>query len=147
VWSAGGTDKLNIAKATVKARLLTDRYPLLGSSTRKRGIVTTCQMCGDAAETLEHFVLDCTALSSARDPMLQELNNAIKPIPDKDQMMKIILDPSWVFTGTVLMKFEKLTRDACFKMYHIRSMRMTGKSDYALAKPWGSVGKGGKQKT
>ena len=41
----------------------------------KNGIDPTSLLCWEGAETIEHFLLNCTALSSARQPIIDIITN------------------------------------------------------------------------
>jgi hypothetical protein len=70
VWHVG-LDPLCMHKATTKAQLLIQRYPLTGSHCAGKRKSTSCPLCNTNLETLSHFLLHCQALTHVRSPLLK----------------------------------------------------------------------------
>ena len=56
----------------------------------------TCLLCKEGDETVEHFLLNCTALSSARQPIIDNITDTRASLPtnDPDRLPQLILDSS-----------------------------------------------------
>ncbi len=146
VWDINKSDKATTIKAAIQAKMLVDRYPLYGGTTRKRGTCTTCQLCKAETETMAHFILECPALHQARDDMLSRLQNTVFALQragnivmptgeDQEIWVKIILDPSHLGVSSPGMAGEirDHTRNMCFRLHNARSILLTGKPAYAIA--------------
>ena len=134
VWGSAKTDKLNVIKSMVCAKLLVGRYPLMGGSSRTRGADQTCPMCLQEPETISHFILRCPSLHKARNQHLQKLLSRLdrKDQPSEDdETIKTILDPSWVTDDKEeLQELMSISRELCFALHHARSVHITGHSRY-----------------
>ena len=58
-----------------------------------------CLLCKEGDETVEHFLLNCTALSSARQPITDIITDTCVsllsyPTNDPDRLLQLILDSS-----------------------------------------------------
>ena len=62
----------DVSRVHTKLKLVTGTYILQVNRVRFNQIEidATCQICHQAEETLEHFVLDCTVLEPGRRPAL-----------------------------------------------------------------------------
>jgi hypothetical protein len=60
----------------VKLKLITGKYLLQTSKAalKKHGNNSICLVCGKDDETVEHFILQCPALSIVRDPIITEIS-------------------------------------------------------------------------
>ena len=133
VWRLGAADTLTVLKATTKAKLLVQRYPLFYSRTSGVNYGRNCPLCKSEPETLAHFLLDCQELSSVRKPHI----NKLLRVPDveqhttqADKFVKLILDPSHFICDESLLEIESLTRDLCFALHHARSTYLGYSSRY-----------------
>ena len=67
-------------------------------------IDATCQICHQAEETLEHFILDCTVLEPVRWPALDAILRIAYELLDRplerDQLLQLILESSFFFSGS-----------------------------------------------
>ena len=59
----------------------------------------TCLLCKEGDETVDHFLLNCTALSSARQPIIDIITDTCasllsQPTNDPDRLLQLILDSS-----------------------------------------------------
>ena len=125
---------LEIQKATVKAQLMVQRYPLATSPTAGVKRTETCPLCKREDETTLHFLLYCTCLADDRYPYLVRIFNICREhrIPiEPEVLVRIILDSSHL---QVPMKgLEELSRNMVFKLHHRRAIAMGGGSAYKLA--------------
>ena len=65
------------------------------SSFNQNRIEPTCLMCGNGDENIEHFILECEALSHIRVPILKEIRDicdSLYLVSDKNTLLQIILD-------------------------------------------------------
>ena len=123
---------------------MSDRYPLYGSSTRQRGTSTTCQLCKERDETMQHFLFSCPKLTGARQPQLQQIIDIVQHLEKsepgkatyhKDERFwsKVILDPSCLsmYDKGAVEAINDLTRNLCFQLHNKRSVLLTGNSAYS----------------
>ena len=123
---------LSIRKASVKALLLTKRYPLTTCPTSGQKRSDVCPLCKAEPETVPHFVLSCDALFKARLPYLKRILQTcrINCISiDPETLVKIILDSTFL-PPEYLSDHEKVCRDFLFKLHSERAMLLGGNSEY-----------------
>ena len=92
------TDPLEAHMATIKARVLVQRYPLSSSKYAGKKKSPACPLCMDGEETTEHFLVTCTALMKRRVRYLEKLHNLLvetgNPLPrDVQELVKLVLTP------------------------------------------------------
>lgn len=73
VWEWTHRHPEDIKRAAVKLKLLTGTYQLQAVAAKHTGATTTCQLCGQDAEDLAHFLLRCRALESVRVTHLRKI--------------------------------------------------------------------------
>ncbi|MES9972509.1 MAG: reverse transcriptase domain-containing protein [Candidatus Thiodiazotropha sp.] len=115
-----------IPRIRLKLKVVTGTYILQvnRSSFNQNRIDPTCLMCGDGDETIEHFILDCVALSHIRVPILKEIRdicNKSYPVSDSKMLLQIILDSHLILnvdtkTETAIM-LEYQCRRLCFSLH------------------------------
>ena len=136
VWAIK-TDPQQVELATVKAKLLVQRYPLYGLSCAGKNKSNKCPLCNGDAETLPHFLLYCPSLEEQRMPLLSKITNLLQlcePL-NEDIWMQIILDASGMGLDEVTFKMiEIITRKLCFVLHHERAVRLGGSSTYSVAR-------------
>ena len=135
VWRLGAADPLTAVKATTKAKMLVQRYPLFYSRTSGVHYGHPCPLCNGGPETLAHFLIMCPVLDGARkmheNKLVRLMNAAGLPIPhDENGMVKLILDPSHFAPGPLIVTIETITRDLCFSLHNRRSVLMGYTSKY-----------------
>ena len=117
VWRDIHTD-LDIKKATIKAQVLTQRYPLASSPTSgNRGEL--CPLCREAKETTKHFLLYCPGTRQDRLPYLTRILDTCKINRisiDIENLIQVILDSSSLLEADT--RHERMTRNMIFKMHH-----------------------------
>ena len=88
-------NKLDIRKASVKAQLLVQRYPLSGNHTAGERKSTQCILCHQCEETTAHFLLHCSALYQARHLYLPRILDSLRRYRisvDPPNLVFILLD-------------------------------------------------------
>ncbi len=75
VLSTSSGSPREAARIPVKLRLLTGTYILqtTRAAFNQHKVNPTCLMCGTADETVNHFLLDCAALSNKRAPIIDDI--------------------------------------------------------------------------
>ena len=124
-WKLGAASNITVLKASNKAKLLTQRYPLFYSRTSGTNYGHKCPVCKCEEETLKHFLLSCEPLSTARNKHMSRLNSLIAEhaivVPHGDEAaIKLILDPSHYAPAKTAHLFEAATRDLCFALHDSR---------------------------
>jgi hypothetical protein len=139
VWKIGAASSLTVVKATTKAKLLLQRYPLYNSKTSGVNYGKPCPLCNSCLETLEHFLMSCPALDSVRRQPMQKITSILAearlPIPTEEaHMVRLLLDPSWICPDgapdALNGLLEATTRDLCFALHHRRSILLGYPSRY-----------------
>ena len=128
VWQLGAADTLTVIKATTKAKLLVQRYPLYYSRTSGNNYGRNCPLCKEMPETLGHFLFHCPTLADTRRPHMDKLltileNFNIRPPESEEEAVLFVLDPSAVCYKQAQLNhiLEHRTRDLCFSLHHKRS--------------------------
>jgi hypothetical protein len=64
----------DVDRIPVKLKLIAGTYlpQTSKAATKKNGNDSICLICGKDDETIEHFILQCPALSVVRDPVITE---------------------------------------------------------------------------
>ncbi len=145
VWNCQNTDSISVSKANVHAKVLVQRYPLLGGTSRRHGASITCPVCFKDKETLQHFLLSCPAYDQHRLSMLARANTVIMTNDgskssnllqmSSEQLVSTILDSSHVddLDDTSQQALNEVMKDYCFKIHHLRSVLLHGESRYVVA--------------
>ena len=78
-WKSVGRTVIDVKRAIVKVRLLTDTYHLqsLRAKFNRSGTSSICPLCAAAPEDRLHFVTACTSLRQTRQPYLEALENKL----------------------------------------------------------------------
>ena len=90
----------DVPRVHTKLKLVTGTYILQVNRVRfnQNEIDATCQICHQAEETLEYFVLDCTVLEPARqfalDAILLIAYELLDHPLERDHLLQLILDSS-----------------------------------------------------
>ena len=138
VWQCG-TDPVQVAMASTKARLLVQRYALSGTHVAGAQKKEKCPLCLGPPETLEHFILKCTASKIIRQPLVKKLKKRLGiPVfmPLKDEyMLQCILDCSKEISMShqTRQDFEGITRRLLFALHNNRCISLGGSSSYVTA--------------
>ena len=110
-----------VPRVSTRLKLATGTYIL--QSTRaafnQNAVDPTCMLCGQAPETVEHFLVECSALEDTRQPIIEELQQCCSELlPEThvhNDIVQIILDPSRLIPmkrGTLSPKQIDLHRQA-----------------------------------
>ena len=125
VWQTG-TDPRQVPMASVRAQILTGRYPLTGEKCSGKRQAESCPYCGEEEpESIQHFVLHCGLHSSTRKKYIQELEETsyknITRMPD-DCKLRVMIDPSHLTDDRrMAIELEKSARKNFFKMHSRRA--------------------------
>ena len=133
-WQGINCD-LDIKKATVKAQLLVQRYPLATSPTAPGNRSDVCPLCRDAKETTVHFLLQCPCTMQARLPYLKRVLSTCRTHKlsiDPDNLARVFLDTTSLSHDDL--DHERLCRNMVFKIHHWRALLLEGDSAYKLAR-------------
>lgn len=125
---------LNTAKATIRAKMLTNRYPVMSSPTSGAMKDARCPLCHDEDETLEHLLLRCRTLSDVRRPYMQHIMNIFRELNisvDPGSVIRVILDP--LASDIKDIKHQENCRNLIYKIHSARSVYLGGDSCYKLA--------------
>ena len=114
IWSHN-TDPLEAHMATVKARILVQRYPLSSSHCAGKNASPTCPLCREGEETTEHFLIVCPALMKRRVRYLENLYKILtetgNTLPSDTQgLVKMLLTPEECVSEDVVEEVEQLSR-------------------------------------
>ena len=96
----------DVPRVHTKLKLVTGTYILQVNRVRfnQNENDATCQICHQAEETLEHFILYCTVLEPARRPAPDAILRIAYELLDhpleRDQLLQLILDSSFFFSGS-----------------------------------------------
>ncbi len=126
-WQLGAANIATVMKATIRVKLLTQRYPLFYSKTSGQNYGKNCPLCQEAPETMHHFLLTCKTLEGTRAPFIQRLRQLLAPISmpqDETMCIKLLLDPSHYIDLENLHPYEQLSRDLCYHLHHERTINM-----------------------
>jgi len=125
-WGTNLTDPRAIVRATVKIQLLTLRYPLTAYSVSGKKKSLLCPLCSEEPETAEHFVTQCPALSSCRQPLLaQILGHLRRHKRCLTSLTSFVLDPPEEDHYQAA-ELEALTRNYCFRLHKRRQCILDG---------------------
>jgi hypothetical protein len=112
--------------ATVKAKLLVQRYPLTSLRCAGNKYNTPCPLCHGPVESIPHFLRYCCSLAKVRAPYTRKLqatlDGAVLQTPEEDSdtiFTKMVLDPSWFSDDPAL---EDLTRRMCYALHNERAV-------------------------
>ena len=133
LWTDTNYDKRYIRRSCIKSKLLTGTYILQQNRARfnQFAVDPTCLMCGDAPETISHFLLHCKALTEARNYYLEKsLHHFPEPLRghysrDDQLMVQIIMNcPDSILWGNEIIntkqlasKTEPLSRGLCYALH------------------------------
>lgn len=125
------TSQLAVRKATVKALLMVQRYPLTTSHTAGANRKEQCPLCSEEPETTEHFILHCKALRQTRANYLPKVLNEGRDLNiPLENIVKVILDSN--HHPHAHPEFESLCRNMLFKIHSKRAVILGGESAYQI---------------
>ena len=132
LWALSNTpNQMEVYMASVKAQYLVQRFPLSGVSCAGEKQTEQCILCESGKETTEHFLLYCTSLETARASQMnfiEQVLNQENLNPEKEDMVKIIMDPSGFqeISKEGRCEMEKLSRRLIFSLHNQRSILLGG---------------------
>ena len=125
------SNALDLQKVHVKAKILTQRYPLASSHTAGDRKSDSCPLCHEEPETVTHFILQCPKLQKERNSYLprimqifhdygEDINieNIKSCILDSNNMRK----PGNNLSATDQYLLVRISRDMNFKLHTKRSI-------------------------
>ena len=128
----------DVPRVHTKLKLVTGTYILQVNRVRfnQNEIDATCQICHQAVETLEHFILDCTVLEPVRRPALDAILRIAYELLDRplerEQLLQLILDSSFFFSSsdatvcqTSYRDLDMQTRRLCHSLHTERYSRLS----------------------
>ena len=122
---------LDVRKASVKAKLLVQRYPLATSRTAGPHRTDVCPLCKKDPETMTHFLLHCPVSNGVRGPYIHRILNTCRnyriPI-DEDSLTRIILDSNYLPMEDL--DHEATCRNLTYKLHNLRTIYLGGVSRY-----------------
>jgi hypothetical protein len=138
LWSSVHTNKLDILRGAVKAKLLTGSYMLQARISKHSGgtLPSLCLLCRQAREDTVHFILTCSALKNTRDPYLQQIRTLIPgdhslgtdwSWNNPTTMTQVILDcshPCLVLPPGIWPAVEVVSRRLCYALHAERAVQM-----------------------
>ena len=121
VW-LHNSDPLAAHMATIKARIIVQRYPLGYSYYAGAGKQTKCVLCSETEETIEHFLLRCPAMENVRGKCIQKIfkylgENNVQDIEEGSDLLRFILMTSSTISDKLLPRCEELTRQLVYSLH------------------------------
>ena len=130
------TCSLSVRKASIKAQLLTQRYPLTTCHTAGNGQRKLCPLCEEDPEDTVHFLLHCQALAKTRYPYLVRILNTCRDAGlsvDPETVVSVVLDSNHLPDHYLdYPQHEELCRNFVYKLHHRRSLLLGGMSAYIV---------------
>ncbi len=91
-----------------------------------------CMLCKSSDETLQHFLLECTALTNTRIPILRDITSIYSAVPnDECSMLQLVVDPSVLASNiskpipTYIKELEYHSRRLCFSLHVERYKKLS----------------------
>ena len=126
VWHYFTSDPREVQRADIHTRILVQRYPVNSSHTSRQKH-SPCPCCGEADETLQHFLVTCSALASTRQPYLAKIETLLagRGIPiTPDILLQTIMDPSnTVHDQESILSLTRNSRNLTYALHLRRSAR------------------------
>ena len=144
LWKVVNSRTFEVRKAEVKARVLTETYTLQSKAAKynKNETTPTCQLCENAVEDTEHFVLHCPATHDVRAKHMSTLtqycsnitHQNIDKLTDNKTLLQLVLDCSHPeITKALQLKpgdtasIERISQQMIYKMHEMRTKILTNK--------------------
>ena len=136
-WTSSLNSTADVRKAHIKAKLLTDTYPLEVHNVRYgRESQETCKLCCREPEDRRHFLIECLALQVARKKSLLSIKEVViqgtssriwnEIANNTSVLLQLILEPTSCLKTNLVMKkvdamaIERLSRSLCFSVHRER---------------------------
>jgi hypothetical protein len=125
VWSHNSDPKA-AHMATVKVRLIVQRYPLGYSHYAGKGKQKLCALCSQSEETVVHFLLDCPTTACVREKCLYKIHaylreNEVTGVKTEKDMLNLILMTSTIVRPHLVPRMEELSRRLVYRLHCRRS--------------------------
>ena len=139
IWNVSSSPEM-VTMATVKTKMLVQRYPVTASSHAGKAKSDVCPLCAGSSETLSHFILQCTALDAVRKPYIEKICSTLDSLSyslpeDTEDQLQMILDASaFNLPEDILYSLELMSQKMCFALHNERTIMMGGCSQYKLAR-------------
>ena len=128
VWNIYTSDPLAVYRASVKAKLLVQRYPLYTNKT-SGAKTTTCPCCNITSECTQHYLILCPFFDQARAPYLSSIKDTLLHFnleTTTENIVQTILDPAKLLNLQEFIEATSYTsRNLCYKLHHQRSSVIT----------------------
>ena len=124
VWKHS-SDPLDAHMATVKVKLLVQRYPLGYSYCAGNRKSSSCILCGVGEENVSHFLLTCSALAKTRSKHLLKLKMLLikrQIAVPHDEICTLVLTPSLYVGIKLVPMFEQASRRMIYRLHCARSL-------------------------
>lgn len=131
------TGMRDVPRVCVKAKLITGTYILQVNRVafNQNEISPTCLLCGEDDETVEHFILQCSALADVRQSLLQQVrdtyHNLFHEQLGPESLLQFILDSGMMFEDVpkkqkqCRIDIEKISRCLCQRLHAERYKRLS----------------------
>ena len=136
VW-CHNSDPVEARMASVKCRIMVQRYPLGYSYCAGNRKAKTCTLCGEDEETITHFLLVCPILATSRTRHLSKLKscllqlNLVSPELDHPETLaKLILTPCLFVPTNKVPMLEQITRRLVYSVHCARSSHLGRKLNF-----------------
>ena len=134
LWKAVNTNKIEVMRGMVKAKLLTGKYLLQTSVSVQSGgkISPVCLMCNEGPENREHFLIKCRELAVTRIPYLRELESVLEQAEwlrikgSRQLLAQLVIDcthPKLDIAVGQRTVVEDVARRLCFALHSERAIR------------------------
>ena len=120
-----------------KLKLLTGWYILQvnRAAFNQNQVDPTCMLCQQGPETVDHFLVECSALEEKRRPIMDSIFSSMcelfEPSPDTEDLVQTLLDCSKVIdclNGKSILptvkNLEKLSKRLCYTLHTERYKRL-----------------------
>ena len=124
-------------RVSTKVKLVTGTYILQSnrSTFNQNELSPLCLLCREDVETIEHFLLHCPVLDSARRVLLNDLVNIYENLyheqPDASRLLQFILDCGLVMSddteqlSQLRPSIEKTSRCLCQRLHAARFQKLS----------------------
>ena len=129
---------VDVPRIHTRLKLVTGVYVLLvnRATVKQNQIDASCQLCHQADETIDHFLLDCSSLEQTRQPVLGSIidiaNSLSISSDERTNLLQLILDSSRFAEGseasplsTLLTDLDMHCRRLCHKLHTERYKRLS----------------------
>jgi hypothetical protein len=137
LWRTVDTNKLDVMRGMVKAKLLTGKYLLqAGVSVQSGGRISPiCLLCCEGPENREHFIVTCQSLQRTRGPYINSIGSLLEQAGMSNWreirsspvlLTHLVLDcshPRLHIQAEVQLQVERETRRLCYALHSERALK------------------------